>query len=283
MTTYVLAPQIAFGLTGAQNYTVNFYDSGGLVAATTWSDAGTTPNSATVTLDANGTAQIYIIAGKSYRAIYKNSGGTTIRDVDPILVADPTGTIGTAGTDLTLTGDLTVVNIDASGDVTIGDDLTVGGDVTITGDTISNGIKLTALAPGFRNGTIDAAAAANAITFTYETMASATPSTTDPVTVVRRDATITVGTTTKVNQTGAVSLVLPSGATLGCASAEQVRIHVGMIRNAGSALELACWTATVASSKTVNTFDPSALVTTTAIGTGSDSTQTIYSTTARTE
>jgi hypothetical protein len=68
---------------------------------------------------------------------------------------------------------------------------------------------------------------------------------------------------------------------LGCASSEEVRIHIALIRNNASSLELACWTASVNSSTTILTYDPSALVTSTAIGTGSDSTQTVYSTTTR--
>ena len=74
--------------------------------------------------------------------------------------------------------------------------LTATGDVTVTGYIIGNGVKVTSLAPGYRNGTIDASAASNAITVTYETMASATPSATDPVSVARRSETITDGSQT---------------------------------------------------------------------------------------
>ena len=154
--------------------------------------------------------------------------------------------------------------------------------INVTSYIIANGIRLTSLAPGFRNGTIDASVSAGAITITYETMASATPSATDPVSISRRSETITDGSTTVVNQTGALSLVIPSGARLGCASSEVVRIHIGLIRNSGSAMELACWTNAVADSTTIGRFDPSALVSTTAIGVGADSAQTMYSTTART-
>lgn len=286
MTTYALAPQIAFGLNGVTDYVVYTYESGGTTPANTWSDNGSTLNANPVVLDANGHKVIYIQTGTAYRFVYKTGvGGTTLADVDPVTVADPAaGSGGTSTvTNLTVTGDATIQgDITVQGDSAVTGNSTVGGTLTVTGAVIGDGIKLTALAPGSRNGTIDAAAAANAITFTYETQASATPSTTDPVSVTRRHQTISTGSTHTVNQTGAVSLVLPSGATLGCASSEVVRIHVGLIRNAGSALELACWTAAVAASTNVKTFRPDELVTTTAIGTGSDSAQTMYSTSART-
>src|SRR3990167_6154126 len=193
MTTYVLAPTIRFGLAGTEDYTVNFYDSLGLVAATTWSDEGTTPNSATMTFAANGTAGggsgggIYIQAGKSYRAIYKNAAGATVFDVDPILVADPSGDIGTAGTDLTLSGDLSVGDdATVSGDLTVSGAGAITGNLTVTGEVLGSGIKLTSLSPGFRNGIIESVINANAIDITYETPASATPSTTDPVSEIGR-------------------------------------------------------------------------------------------------
>ncbi len=282
MTTYVLSQVL---LQGVASYKVYTYLSGGLVAANTWSDSGTTLNANPVVLDANGQAKIYIQSGVSYRFIYKTAADVTITDIDPIAVADPGagGSGGTTVTDLTVTNNLTVEgDTTLEGDLDVTGDVTIGGSLTIIGDTISNGVKLSAQAPGARNGTIDAVAAANAITITYETQASATPSATDPVSVTRRHQTISTGSTHTVNLTSATSLVIPSGATLGCASSEAVRIHIGLIRNAGSSLELACWTASVNSSTTILTYDPAELVTSTAIGTGSDSTQTVYSTTART-
>lgn len=284
MTTYALVNPV-FGLAGTATYKVYTYDSGGLVAANTWSDNGSTLNANPVVLDSNGMKKIYVETGKNYRFIYKTAADVTIIDVDPVGVADPAA--GSSGSstvaNLTVTNNLTVENdLTVEGDTILNGDVDISGDLTIIGDTISNGIKLTSLAPGFRNGTIDAAAAANAITFTYETMASATPTATDPVSVARRHQTITNGSQTVVNQTGALSLVLPSGATLGCASGEVVRIHVAAIRNAGSAMELVCWTAMVAASLDIRRFDPTELATTTAISAGSDSSQTLYSTTART-
>ena len=286
MTTYVLAPQPRFGLSGTTSYKVYTYDSGGLVAATTWSDNGSTPNANPVVLVA-GVSTIYIIAGKSYRFIYKTDADVTVWDADPVAQADPaaSSSIGTSGTDLTLSGDLSVGD-----DATITDDLTVGGDVTVTGnDTVTgyiigNGIKVTTPPPGFRNGIIEAAAAANAITITFETPASATPSTTDPVSAAHRSATITSGVQTTRAQTAALSTVISSGSTLGCASSEAVRIHIGLILNAGSAMELCYWTAQVAASVGIKRYDPTALVTTTAEGGAgaADSAQTVYSTTART-
>lgn len=282
MATYSLVNPV-FGLAGTATYLVYTYNSGGLVPTDTWSDDGTTLNANPVVLDANGMAKIYVETGKAYRFIYKTAADVTIIDVDPVLVPFGTSGTGTTVTDLTVTNNLDVTNdLTVGGTTNLNGDVNIGGNVTATGDIIGNGIKLTSLAPGHRNGTIDAVIATNAITITYETMASATPSTTDPVSVARRHPTITNGNQTVVNLTAATTLTIPSGATLGCAASEAVRIHIALIRNAGSSLELACWTAAVGTSTGVKTFNPSELVTTVAIGTGSDSAQTVYSTTQRT-
>lgn len=285
MTTYVLSPAIKFGIAGSVSSTVTYYDSGGSVTASTWSDAGTTPNASSVVLDANGTAQVYIQAGKAYRAVYRNSAGSTVHDVDPVAVADPAAgsTGGTTVTDLTVTNNLTVENdLTVEGDTTLSGDLTVGGDVTITGDTISNGIKLTSLGAGFRNGTIDADVSANAIRIYFKTQDGENPTTSTPVTITRRHHNIDGVGTFNVNFTALVSTTIPSGATLGCGASEAVRIHIGAVRNAGSSLELAAWTAAVSSSASIARYDPTAFVTTSSWSATSDSAQTIYSTSTRT-
>jgi len=282
MTTYVLSPQIRFGFDGDVSSTITFYNSGGLTTASTWSDNGTTPNASSVVMDANGTAQVYIVAGTAYRAIYRNSAGSTVFDVDPIVVADPTGTVGTTGTSITLTGTLTAEDGVFTDDVTVGDDLTVGGDTTITGYLIANGITLTSLPPGFRNGSISAAVVSGGVEIKYLTQDGNTPSTVSTVTMTRRNQTITTGTTHNVNQTGSVSTTIPSGASLGCGVSEAVRVHVGAVRNAGSAQELCAWTAAVSSSPSVKSFSPSELVTTSSWSATADLAQTVYSTTTRT-
>lgn len=132
-------------------------------------------------------------------------------------------------------------------------------------------------------GYITATAAANAITISMKTLTGGDPSASDPITVVLRSATITNGSLTSYQITAALSTVISSGSKLGCASAEQVRIHIGAMLNGTTGIELFYWTATVIGTTTIRRFDPMALITTTAEGGGgaADSAQTPYSTTAR--
>lgn len=282
MTTYVLSPAIRFGIAGTVSSTVTFYNAGTTTSVSTWSDNGVTPNASSVIMDANGTAQVFIEATKAYRAIYRNSAGSTVFDVDNIVVADPTGAVGTTGTSITLTGTITAEDGVFNDDVTIGDDLTVGGSVTITDYLIANGITLTSLPPGFRNGSISAAVVSGGVEIKYMTQDGNVPSAVSTVTMTRRNQTITTGTTHNVNQTGSVSTTIPSGASLGCGVSEAVRVHVGAVRNAGSAQELCAWTAAVSSSPSVKGFNPSELVTTSSWSATADLAQTVYSTTTRT-
>lgn len=100
------------------------------------------------------------------------------------------------------------------------------------------------------------------------------PSATNPVVIAFRDETLTTGTPNVRTQTAAQSLVIPSGATFGFAANETGRIYIWEIDNAG--------TCEMAASRTTDIFPESNLVSTTAIGTGSDSATVMYSTTART-
>jgi hypothetical protein len=98
------------------------------------------------------------------------------------------------------------------------------------------------------------------------------PSTgTSSVSIGFRNATATSGAFSIVDVTGALSVVIPSGATLGQFSAVSQRTFIYAINNAGT-VELAV-------SSTL--YDEVAVKTTTAIDTASDSFGGIYSTTAR--
>lgn len=134
------------------------------------------------------------------------------------------------------------------------------------------------------NGDITASAGSNAITIAVKAVGANDPSSSDPVTLNLRNATITSGTHAGYAITGALSTVISSGSTLGCASSEKVRIHVGAMLNASTGIELFYYTAAVAASKGIKGIDPTAYVTTSAEGGAgaADSAQTAYSTTART-
>lgn len=100
------------------------------------------------------------------------------------------------------------------------------------------------------------------------------PSASNIVSMAFRDETLTTGTPNIRTVTDALSVVLASGGTLGFTSAEAGRLYVWAIDNNGT-VELAL-------SRTADIFPESNLVSTTAIGSGSDSATVMYSTSSRT-
>jgi hypothetical protein len=122
---------------------------------------------------------------------------------------------------------------------------------------------------------IAATVAAKALTVALKGADGNNPSATNPVVIGFRNATLTTGTPSVRTITGALSVVLSSGSTLGFTAAEVGRIYVWAIDNAGT-VELAL-------SRTADIFPESNLVSTTAEGGagGADSASVIYSTTAR--
>lgn len=125
------------------------------------------------------------------------------------------------------------------------------------------------------NLSLTAAVATSALTIAVKSRAgSSNPSATDPINVGMRSATSATGTYATRQITGALSLVVSSGSTLGHRSAIPAHIYVYLIDNAGT-LELA-----VSSTK----YDDGSIVTTVAEGGAgaADSSYSIYSTTQRT-
>lgn len=118
-----------------------------------------------------------------------------------------------------------------------------------------------------RNGRISVSVAANEMTFTLQNSAGATPSAVSPVLFSMPLA----GALDMRSVTGALSIVIPSGTTIGTAAATQSPIYVYAIDNAGT-IELAL---------SLKYHGTSGIVTTVAISGGATST-TMYSTTART-
>ena len=126
----------------------------------------------------------------------------------------------------------------------------------------------------FTNLNFTASVGSKALTIALKGTDGNDPSASNIVVVPFRNATLTSGAITSVNVASAQSLVLPSGATLGFANSETGRAYLWEINNAG--------TAELAISRTADIFSESNLVSTTAIGTGSDSASVMYSTSART-
>ena len=112
---------------------------------------------------------------------------------------------------------------------------------------------------------ITATVAANALTVTI-----------NPTTLDFRSTTLGDGTVTTVSLTSSVSCVVPNGATLGSANAVKTNLAVLAVNNAGT-IEVAV----VALSGSVD-LSEDGLLTTTALSTGSDLDNVVYSTTART-
>ena len=111
---------------------------------------------------------------------------------------------------------------------------------------------------------------------TASVASSALTATLNPIALDFRSSTLTSGTVNRRTVSSAISVVVPSTATLGTVNATQSRIIVLAIDNAGT-VELA-----VVNIAGGNNLDETTLISTTAISTAADSDNVIYSTTART-
>ena len=111
---------------------------------------------------------------------------------------------------------------------------------------------------------------------TASVASSALTVTLNPCALVFRNSSLTSGTTNTRTVSAAISVVVPSTATLGTVNAIQSRIVVIAIDNAGT-VELA-----VVNISGGNNLDETTLLTTTTISSGSTSASTVYSTTGRT-
>jgi hypothetical protein len=119
----------------------------------------------------------------------------------------------------------------------------------------------------FENGSISASVSAGALTINLMTKAGSTPSGGSPVSVGMRNATAATGTYNFRTVTSALSLVVPSGTTLGTASAVTTYLYIYLMDNAGT-LVLAI---------SGSAFDEGSLQSSTAIAAGA-SVSTLYST-----
>jgi hypothetical protein len=133
-------------------------------------------------------------------------------------------------------------------------DITVAGLADVNGGT-SLGSKIQ---------DVDASVAANALTITI-----------NPTALDFRSTTLTDGTPVTRTLSAAVSVVVPNTATLGTTNAQQARLAILAIDNAGT-IEAA-----VINISGGNNLDETTLISTTAMSTGADSANVIYSTSAR--
>ncbi len=154
----------------------------------------------------------------------------------------------------------------------------------VTGTTLSIGTPSAAsVAPvklasasiphkGLTNYSFTVAMAANAVTIALKDAAGNDPSSSSPVRVEFRNATITSGDSSVVDIVSALSTVISSGSKGGSVDSVLSRIFIYLINNTGAA-ELA-WSA-------ANVFPESGVVSTTAEGGNADAADVMYSTTAR--
>src|SRR5258706_5608075 len=120
---------------------------------------------------------------------------------------------------------------DATGRVLQDGGTIVGGANTITPAMLTNAAA--AFGVGMLNGTLVASVAGNALTISVKTLAGNNPSSSDPVFFLFRDASAGYAV---IEQTAALSISVPSGATLGTVNGQANRIWVGVFNNSGKAV-----------------------------------------------
>jgi hypothetical protein len=137
----------------------------------------------------------------------------------------PVGSGNVTGPGSSTTGHLATF-ADATGKVLQDGGTIVGGPNSITASMLAN--SAIAFGVGMLNGTLVASVAGNALTVAVKTLAGADPSGTDPVFFLMRDATVGY---VVLEQTSALSITVPSGATLGTVNGQANRIWVGVFNN----------------------------------------------------
>jgi len=143
------------------------------------------------------------------------------------------------------------------------------------------GSALGAAAP-MVNGTIAESRAANATTIALKTLAGADPAAVDPVQAVFRNVTPGTGNYVPIAIATALGLTIPSGATMGFASATAGRLWLLGLSVAGAA-ELAVINCRDGTTNSIYPLAGFGIISTTAIDTASDNAHVAYSAVARSD
>jgi hypothetical protein len=239
---------------------------------------------------------------------YNDTAGRQVRMTNSGAVAGPDGSISNLNTPASAsynTGNQTIVfqsnvntaaNLDvgsvtirkivsSSAGITLSAPTSLGSSYTLTlpstsgsvGDVLRNNGSGNLLTGSFRspltanNYSLATSVASNALAVSLKTASGSDASLTNPIDILFRNSALGTGTQNLRTVTGALSLVVPSGATLGTVSGSSCNLWVYALDNAG-AVELAI-------SRTL--FDESLIISTTALTGSSNSYNVVYSTTSR--
>ncbi|MES2355619.1 MAG: hypothetical protein V4568_14715 [Pseudomonadota bacterium] len=247
----------------------------------TYTDQGMgTANTNPVQLDPNGQADVWLDPTLAYKFILKDALLNPIWTVDNIVGLIGTNSIPTAAIQdgAVTTAKLAakaVVSSKLASDASIDTNRAVQTDhIRLAAVTASKLAQSAVSMAGVCNMGLSTSVAASAMTINVTDAIGATPSVSSPVDILFRNATLATGLPLLRQVTAALSIVIPSGASLGpVLTSVNKDIWVYALDNAGT-VELA-----VSGSRM---FDETALQTTTAITFGSTSNSTLYSTSART-
>ena len=261
-------------LVGGKIYT---YAAGTTTPLATYTDAGAgTANTNPIILNSLGQANIWLAPSSSYKFSVYTSADVLLYTVDNITAPIDYLSLVTSlaspppiGSTAPNTGAFTTLSSTGA--------LTVGGTAAITGDTTITGKVTTATGYQFADSSYQSTAAEPAIKPVTSTVAAnALTLSLDPCTLVFRSATLGSGAVSSIKVATAVSVTVPSSATLGTISGQQARLVIVALNNAGT-VELA-----VVNMAGGTNLDECGLISTTAISAGSSSSAVVYSTTART-
>lgn len=221
------------------------YQAGTTTPQATYTDStGVTPNANPVILDASGRASVWLDVSLSYKFVLTDSSNNQIWSEDGIIGLASNNSIPTAALQ---DGSVTTVKLadDAVTSAKLQDSPTIDANRAVTSDHIRNAaVNITKMDASTTTENSDklnlgflVSIAANALTFALKTKAGSNPSATDIVTVGMRDSTATSGVYLTRSITSALSLVIPSGTTIGTISGAIEDLIWGLIDNAGT-LEL---------------------------------------------
>jgi hypothetical protein len=124
------------------------------------------------------------------------------------------------------------------------------------------------------NGTIAESNATNAATFAVKTLAGNDPSATDPVIIAFRNATLATGNYVYRSITAALSITIPSTATMGASNGVPFKLWLVIFDDAGT---LRLGVINCLSDKSIYPLGAVPRASSTTIGTGSDSAHVFYS------